>query len=355
MDFGILVLPKPDRCGQEARLAEECGFTHVWVEDSQMMVGDVYVCLGLIAQHTKRVKLGTGIAVPGTRIAPVTAHSIATINQLAPGRVILGIGTGNTARRAMGFLPASLSQLREHVRVVRGLLQGGEVEYQEGETKRAIRFLHQDHEFINTRDPIPIHVAGNMPKAIELAGEIGDGIITSRTNTVAGWQDVWSRVRRGAERVGKDPSGLYSTLLTTACLLRPGEGLDSPRVKFQAGPWAAVALHSLYETATSPEAAPEPLRPLFRDYQAYIHSALTKDRYYLDLHDGHGLYVRPEEERFVTPELIRTTTMTSTPDALRERLHALEAAGVKQVAFLPRPEAFTEFAREFGEHVIAKI
>ncbi|MGH7961339.1 MAG: LLM class flavin-dependent oxidoreductase [Candidatus Binatia bacterium] len=355
MDFGILVLPKPDRCAQEAKLAEECGFTHVWVEDSQMMVGDVYVCLGLIAQHTTQVKLGTGVAVPGTRIAPVTAHSIATINQLAPGRVILGIGTGNTAKRAMGFPPASLSQLREHVRVVRGLLQGGEVVYQEGEVRRAIQFFHHDYEFINIRDPIPIYVAGNMPKAIELAGEIGDGVITSRTNTVAGWQETWRRVCQGAARSGKDPSSLYTTLLTTACLLQPGESLDSPRVKYQAGPWALVALHSLYETAKSPEAAPEPLRPLFGAYQEFIKSTLASERYYLELHDGHGLYVRPEEERFVTPAAIRTTTMTATAEELRERLHALEAAGVKQVAFLPRPEAFAEFAQEFGEKVIARF
>jgi len=269
--------------------------------------------------------------------------------------VILGIGTGNTAKRAMGLPPASLSQLREHVRVVRGLLQHGEVDYHEGESRRTIRFFHLAYEFINTRDPIPIYVAGNMPKAIELAGEIGDGFITSRTNTVAGWQAVWRQVCQGAERAQKNPDDLYTMMLTTACLLRSGESFDSPRVKAQAGPWAAVALHSLYETAKTPEAAPEPLRPLFHAYRAFIESTLSKDRYYLDLHDGHGLYVRPEEERFVTPEVIRTTTMTATAEELRERLHALEAAGVKQVAFLPRPEAFTEFVREFGGEVIAKF
>lgn len=356
MDFGVLVLPKPDRCGQEARLAEECGFTHVWVGDTQMMAGDVYVCLGLIAQQTKRVKLGTGVAVAGTRIAPVTAHSIATINQLAPGRVILGIGTGNSAWRAMGLPPGSLRELREYVWVVRGLLQGGEVAYQAGEARRVIRFFHQDFEFINTRDPVPIYVAANAPRAMELAGEIGDGFITSRTNSLEGWREAWRRVRRGAERAGKDPAGLYTTLLTTACLLRPGESYDSPRAKAQAGPWAMVALHSLYETAKSPEAAPEPLRPLFAAYKTFIdQQQLPKDRYYLELHDGHGIYVRPEEERFVTPEVIRVTTMTATPEELLERLRALEAEGVKQVAFIPTPEAFAEFVQHFGEKVIARF
>jgi 5,10-methylenetetrahydromethanopterin reductase len=356
MDFGVLILPKPDRCGQEAKLAEECGFTHVWVGDTQMMAGDVYVCLGLIAHNTKHVKIGTGVAVPGTRIAPVTAHSIATVNQLAPGRVILGIGTGNTAWRAMGMPPRSLGQLREHVRVVRGLLQGREVEYQEGETTRAIRFFHQDYQFINTRDAIPIYIAANAPRAMEVAGEIGDGFITSRTNSLAGWRTAWEQVCGGAERAGKNPSGLYSVILTTACLLRPGESLDSPRVQAQVGPWALVALHGLYETAKTPEAAPEPLRSLFTAYRTFIEQrGLAKERYYLTLHEGHGLYVRPEEKRFVTPEVVQVTTMTATAEDLREQLHALEDAGVKQVAFVPTPDAFVEFVREFGSKVIAKF
>jgi len=321
-----------------------------------MMAGDVYVCLGLIAQQTKRVKLGTGVAVAGTRIAPVTAHSIATINQLAPGRVILGIGTGNSAWRAMGLPPRSLRELREHVRVVRGLLQGKEVDYQDGAAQRMIRFFHQDQGFINTRDAVPIHIAANAPKAMELAGEIGDGFITSRTNSLEGWRDAWTRVCRGAEQAGRDPASLYTTLLTTACLLRPGESYDSPRVKAQAGPWAMVALHALYERVQNPAATPEPIRPLFTEYQAFIErQQLAKDRYYLELHDGHGLYLRPEEERFVTPAVVRATTMTATPEELIERLHALAAAGIKQVAFLATPEAFTEFVRELGEKVIAKF
>jgi hypothetical protein len=82
---------------------------------------------------------------------------------------------------------------------------------------------------------------------------------------------------------------------------------------------------------------------------------MPKDRYYLELHDGHGIYVRSQEERFVTPEVIRATTMTAAAEDLLERLRALAAAGVKQVAFIPPPEAFSEFVRELGEQVIARF
>jgi alkanesulfonate monooxygenase SsuD/methylene tetrahydromethanopterin reductase-like flavin-dependent oxidoreductase (luciferase family) len=357
MDFGICVLAKPNQCAHDAKVAEDYGFTHVWVSDTQMMAGDPYICLGLIAQQTRRVKLCTGVSVVGTRTSPVIANSIATLSEIAPGRVILGIGTGNSAWRAMGMPPRSLRTLREDVQVIRGLVRGDEVEFQHGKEQRVIKFFHQGQNFMNTRDPVPIHVAANAPQAMALAGEIGDGFITSRTNSLDGWNAAWSQVRHGAEKAGKDPVTLYTTLLTTACILRPGEGYDSPRVRHQAGPWVMLAMHALYERVQNPTAAPAAIRPVFSEYQAYIDQQKQRlgERYYLKLHDGHGLYLQPEEVRFVTPEAVRATTMTATPEELRERLHALEAAGVKQVAFIPATEAFTEFVQDFSKQIIEKF
>jgi 5,10-methylenetetrahydromethanopterin reductase len=356
MDFGICVMPKPDTCAREAQLAEALGFSHIWVADTQLMAGDVFVCLALIAAATRRAKLGTGVVIAGTRIAPVTACALGSLNQVAPGRVICGIGTGNSARRAMGLPPYTLRELREHVKVVRGLLAGREVEYHEGNLRRTIRFFHQQTGFVNLHEPVPIYVAANQPKAMELAGEIGDGFITSRTNTAEGWRDVWQRVRAGAKGRGRNPAELYTVLLTTAALMRPGESYDSPRIRTAAGPWTTVALHSLYEGVTSIEQAPAPLRPIFKEYKAYMDDRMRGDeRYYLTLHDGHGLYVRPGEERFVTAELIRHTTMTSPPEELCERIRALEQAGVKQIAFIPTHGEFDAFVREFSDKVIARL
>jgi 5,10-methylenetetrahydromethanopterin reductase len=357
MDFGVCVLARPNLCAQQAKLAEECGFTHIWISDTQMMAGDPYVCLALIAQHTTQVKLCTGVSVVGTRIPPVTANSIATLNQIAPGRIILGLGAGNSAWRAMGMAPRPLRQLRAEVRVIRALLRGEAVDYQHQDDQRVIRFFHQEHGFMNTRDAVPIHVAANAPKAMQLAGEIGDGFITSRTNSLAGWQDAWNLVSQGAARAGKDPSTIYTTMLTSTCLLRPGETYDSPRVKNEVGAWATLALHALYERVQNPSASPEAIRPIFSQYSAFIDQQRQRagKNYYLELHDGHGLYLRPEEARFVTPEVVRATTMTASPEELRERLQALAAAGVRQVAFLPALDTFESFVQEFAEKVIAKL
>jgi alkanesulfonate monooxygenase SsuD/methylene tetrahydromethanopterin reductase-like flavin-dependent oxidoreductase (luciferase family) len=356
MDFGLLMIPDAAAAAAQARLAEEAGFSHYWVADSELMAADPYVTLAAAALATRRIVLGTGVAIAGTRIAPVSACAIASVGALAPGRVVLGLGTGNSARRAMGMPPYRVSQLREHVRVIRRLLDGCEVDYREGELNRAIRLFHRPLQLVNTRDRIPIYVAGNAPKAIELAGEVGDGFITSRTNTVQGWRETWARARASAERAGRNPREIYTMLLTAACLLEAGEGYDSPRVRAEAGPWAMVALHALYESVGSADEAPAPIRAVFAAYKEYADRRFANNpAYYMELHDGHAIYMQPEEERFVTPELIRHATMTAAPTELLSRLRALEAEGVRQVAFIPTPSSLERFAREFGEKIIANF
>ena len=89
MEFGLSYPARPD-AWKDLVIAEDNGFTHCWFYDSQMIYSDVYACMALAAEQTKKKKLATGVAIPSNRIAPVTAHSIATINLLAPGRAILG-------------------------------------------------------------------------------------------------------------------------------------------------------------------------------------------------------------------------------------------------------------------------
>src|SRR5256885_7223688 len=128
MDFGVFVATKIDDW-QLIRFAEDLGYDRAWVPDSQMIWSDCYATLALAAANTRRIKLGTGVAIAGTRLAPVTAHSIASINQMAPGRTFLGIGTGHTAMRVMGQKPMPVAEFREYLKVVRALLHGEAVEY----------------------------------------------------------------------------------------------------------------------------------------------------------------------------------------------------------------------------------
>ncbi len=123
MEFGVIFLTHVES-HKDAAFAESKGFSHAWFGDSQMVWGDVYQCMALCAAKTTTIKLGTNVTNPSSRIAPVTACNFATLNVLAPGRVIMGIGTGNTARRTLGMPAARLAELRTHVEVCRGLLSG---------------------------------------------------------------------------------------------------------------------------------------------------------------------------------------------------------------------------------------
>ena len=152
MKFGLNFPARID-AWKDLVVAEDLGFTSAWFYDSQMLYSDIYATMALVAEHTKQMRIATGIVVPSNRIAPVTAHSIATINQMAPGRVILGIGTGFTGRNMMGLPPVSLASMREHVNMCRALLKGEEVLYREGKRERWIRLMQPDRRLHQYQGP----------------------------------------------------------------------------------------------------------------------------------------------------------------------------------------------------------
>src|SRR5258707_2754806 len=121
MDFGCVFFASPDAY-KDVALAEKMGFTHGWLYDSQMLGSDVYAALALCAVNTRRLIIGPGVTNPLSRIAPVTACAIATINALAPGRVVLGIGTGHTARRTLGMPAARVDQMPDPIDICPGPL-----------------------------------------------------------------------------------------------------------------------------------------------------------------------------------------------------------------------------------------
>src|SRR5207248_5698957 len=148
MKFGVTVVPRAADWKLFVDL-EAMGYNAAWAADSQMLYSDAYAVLALAAANTSRIRLGTGVSVAGVRLAPVTAHSIATINKLAPGRTFLGIGTGHTAMRVMGKDPVKAREFREYLRVLRALLHGDEVDYELAGERHDIRFLHPERGFID--------------------------------------------------------------------------------------------------------------------------------------------------------------------------------------------------------------
>jgi len=349
MDFGIISLSHVESY-KEAALAESKGFTHAWFGDSQMVWADVYQCMALGASKTTTIKLGTNVTNPSSRIAPVTAGNFATLNVLAPGRVIMGIGTGNTSRRTLGMPAAKLAELRTHVEVCRGLLSGATVPYQEGERRRMIRFLNPDSGFINLKHPIPIYVAASGPKTLELAGEIGNGVILFGTVGDSLLEYSLGHIGRGDERAGKRREDEYILVLTTFHLAKPGENLAA--LQQAVGPMVTSECNIFALSVKDPRELPADIRDdlmAFKD--AYRTPTAPVETRHLDLYSGYVSEFKPEHARLVTERMIKETTLTGTPAEIRARIGKMEAMGVKQVAVAGGVPEITDFAT----HVIEEL
>src|SRR5690349_14889781 len=176
MDFGI-ALPTAADSWRMAQRAEELGFTHAWFYDTQMLSADCFVAMGAAAVKTQRIRLGTGVLVPSNRIAPVAANALASLNKLAPGRIDFGVGTGFTARRAMGFGAIKMKDMERYIGQIYGLLRGDTVDFEmEGQTRK-IRFLNPELELFNTRDPIRLHLSAYGPRTRAMTARLGAGWI----------------------------------------------------------------------------------------------------------------------------------------------------------------------------------
>ena len=178
MQFGICVASRPADLDYVVE-AERLGFTHCWMADSQMIWSDVYAMLALAADRTTTMQIGTGVAVAGTRPSSVTAAALATINQLAPGRVFCGIGSGNTAMRIMGHKPMPIAEFDRYLTELRSLLDGEETTVRFRGADTSVRHLMPDDGFVAFEPRVPIHVSAFGPRSLELATRHGDGLITS--------------------------------------------------------------------------------------------------------------------------------------------------------------------------------
>ena len=356
MDFGICIASKIDDVGYIAR-AENLGYSHAWVADSQMIWSDCYAVLALAAQQTRKIKIGTGVSVAGTRIAPVTASSIATINRLAPGRTFLGVGTGNTAMRIMGHKPLKLKEFASYLKTLRGLLHGEEVEFTwRGETT-PIRFLMKEQNFIDVEHQIPLYISGFGPKVQGLAGEYGDGLVLSIPPDPGFMYRALNNAQAGASRANKTLShdNFYTASLTTAVILEPGESLTSDRVLRECGAFVIASLHYVYDKIRQFGGDPPGhLRHIWDDYRALVEKTQPSHRH-LRIHDGHCTYLLPEEARFITPELIKTTCLVGTPGEIAEQIRRLEEAGLHQIMILPSLETQYRVIEEFARKVMEKL
>jgi probable F420-dependent oxidoreductase len=199
MQFGFTL--KPDHTIERTlaltRQAEAAGFDYGWLFDSHVLWREPYPLLTLMAGVTERLRLGTCVTNPGTREPSVTASVLATLDEISGGRMDLGIGRGDSARRVLGKTPITLADTEVAIRVIRALVAGDPIEYEGTE-------LH----FPWTKGwTLPVWVAGYGPMALAMTGRVADGVILQLADPdLIRW--FGAQVREAAAAAGRDPSSI---------------------------------------------------------------------------------------------------------------------------------------------------
>ncbi len=356
MDIGLCVASHVKDIDYVVR-AEELGYSHAWLADSQMLWSDCYAALALAAVRTKSIQLGTGVAVTGTRPAPNNASGIATINALAPGRTFFGVGSGNTAMRVMGFPPQRIAEFDQYLATIKPLLRGDEAQFEHRGTERPIRHMMPSDGFVDFEHPIPMYVSGFGPKSLALAGKHGDGAVLALPADGAVMGNIWRMMEAGANEAGRelDRDAYYATALTTMVVLDPGEAVDSPRVKAECGAMAMAGVHFSYDQFRNfGRRPPRLLAGIWDDYRALIES-FPAERRHQRIHGGHNCWVLPEEERFLTPEVLQASSMIGTREQLLERLEGLAVAGLDQVMILPNFDTRFDVLERVAKDIVPNV
>ena len=178
----------------DVRRAEELGWDYGFIPDSQLRRRDTYVMLAEAARATSRIRIGPLIANPINRHISVTASSIATVDELAEGRTLLGLGIGDTAVRLAGLRPARVRELEEATRLARALLQGEAIEVG---ARAPARLPHAR--------PVPVWIAAGGPRMLRAAGRVADGVFIRVGASPANLKAAIDAVRAGAAEAGRDP------------------------------------------------------------------------------------------------------------------------------------------------------
>jgi probable F420-dependent oxidoreductase len=200
LSFGVTVLPDPphDRFLELIQLAEEQGFDYGWTYDSHVLWHESTPLLTLAAERTKTMKLGHFVTNPGTREPTVLASMYATLHVISGGRMVMGIGRGDSARRVIGLKPVKVAEFEESCRMIKDFINGRKVEWNGKELELTWALKEPQ---------IPLYIAGYGPKALAVAGRVSDGVIIQLADPVIiEW--IMATARKAAEEAGRDPDAL---------------------------------------------------------------------------------------------------------------------------------------------------
>ena len=325
--FGSEPLPK---IVAQVKLAEELGYDSAWLIDSQLICREVYVTLAACALNTSRIKLGTGVTLPYTRHASVTASAFATLNEIAPGRLLVGISIGNSAVLTLGVRRARIRELEEYVELLRGLLDGDTVPF-EGGVEGKITWMESPSK-------IPIYVAASSPRLTRAAGRMADGAILLHGVSAPRLERAIELVKEGAGEAekAKEATDIVCWVLTS---LSPDGSLAREHIRGRVASILRMSDLKQFEEEDHPA-----ILRLREAYDYYQHATAGS---------SHSTLV-PEK-------FIDMFALAGTPDHVRERVkEVLRVPGFSQLVIntqvagegFPSVEAVM---KDFAEGVMAHV
>ena len=191
---------------EQVRIAEAIGLESVWVIDSQLICREIFVTLAACLAQTSRIVMATGVTQPRTRHVSAAASALATLEEMHPGRLMAGVGTGFSSLRTLGMAAAKATELEAFVKSLRALLRKQEVPF-ENNVRGTIAWIEQ-------ASAMPVVVAASGPRMTRVAASIGDGAILFQgvapdlLDRGVGW------MTDGAGKAGRDPTELSVTCWT---------------------------------------------------------------------------------------------------------------------------------------------
>lgn len=330
MKLGVQLKPEGlEEFEQAVVAAEESGFECIYLVDGQLLWRDLYVYMTKALMVTERIKVSSAVTNPFTRHFSVTANAHATLDEMFPGRVMLGIGRGDNAVRTLGLEPVKTRYLAETVPLIRGLLQGDAVE--SGGVTLQSQWIKEGR--------VPILMAGTGPKNLELAGALADRVMIQIGVNPESCEWAVNHVRRGAAESGRDPNSVKVIVHGAVAICEPSEIEDA----YRACSWEAelISIHvGNVAKAVGIDTLPSPLQRLARldlgsyDYRNHLNNEVERD------------------ERSTT--VIDDCAIIGSESQIAERLEALAAVGISEFAPAYLNGRADEI-RRLGQHVLPLV
>jgi len=330
LSFGVTVLPDPPyrRMIELMQHAEKRGFEYAWTYDSHILWQDSYATLALAAAATSKLKLGHFVTNPGIRDPTVVASWYATMQDISDGRMAMGIGRGDSSRRVVGLQPVRVAEFERRCRMVKDLMNGREVEWNEKQLKL---------EWVRGElPPVPMWIAGYGPKALAVAGRVADGVIIQLADPqIIQW--IMDTARKAAEEAGRDPSELKCIVGAPSTVT---DDLAEARNQVRWFP-AMVSNHVM------------DLIERYGENSDEIPSALTdyvRARKFYDYKDHSRVGAAHGE--FVTDEICDRFCVLGDSEQIKAKLKELEAVGVDQFNIYLMTHGQEETLAAYGDGII---